>query len=433
MRYDLILAAGGRYNGYKSYESAAEQAHFEECWAWVQHLKPVSSMKKLGSVTLDITEAEATRLEKDPRVLSIAKARIVKANSVQLDASWNLTILSDSQVNTYEYANTGKGVICYIVDTGFTGTHDEFGDRFEMIYDAFPGVPIVDIHGITVGSVAGGKKYGVAKEVTLKNVRVLPASDQEDQVSYIAAGIDFILANHPANVPGIINLSLGYYAEEAEPYYLDDIAVLSAITDGFIVIAAAGNFGETASTYRPASLPGVICASAINEAVELPDWANYGPEVDILAPGELVHAYGYEGFTYVSGTSYSAPHISGIAAMYLERRADATQEEVRREIMQQSYKALATQQTIRADTTADVCKSNIKPRLQLDEGVSIATLVGAYRGKDLVIKPYTIVDGQIKYTGEIHVKKSTVVHAAGSYSQQATSIFATRLHAKELV
>jgi hypothetical protein len=120
----------------------------------------------------------------------------------------------------------------------------------------------------------------------------------------VAKGI-VLAANNGAN---IINLSLG--STGASPFLEPLIQQLHQ--NGDLVIAAAGNDGSP-ELYYPAAYPGVIAVTAAARPGQLAGYANYGPFVDLIAPGSGVVYYNNSAYL-VSGTSASAAFISGLAA-----------------------------------------------------------------------------------------------------------------------
>ncbi len=120
----------------------------------------------------------------------------------------------------------------------------------------------------------------------------------------VAKGI-YLAADGGAKV---INLSLG---SDGNSSFLERV-VREAISQGILVIAAAGNTPSVAPTY-PAAYPDVVAVTAGNNRGTIANYANRGDFVDVVAPGTTVVSYNGRTF-YVSGTSPAAAYISGLAA-----------------------------------------------------------------------------------------------------------------------
>ncbi len=114
----------------------------------------------------------------------------------------------------------------------------------------------------------------------------------------------------------VINLSLG------GPDYSTamDGAIQYANSLGSIVVAAAGNGGGSSYNY-PASYNGVISAASVDDQLVRSTFSQYNSMVDVAAPGEEIlttadwYTSGGNDYVFASGTSFSAPYVSGIAAL----------------------------------------------------------------------------------------------------------------------
>lgn len=215
---------------------------------------------------------------------------------------------------------TGQGVTVFLVDSGIRATHSEFGDRVRCGYNAIqPGAPCTDLHGhgTHVSGTVGGSVYGVAKEVDLVDVKVFD-DDGTGTMLGLLQGLDYIIEQARKLEHAVIaNLSLGGSYSTVLNNSID-----RATQQGVFVVVAAGNEGENACGHSPASANSAFTVGATGPSDTRSSNSNYGACVDIFAPGESIEsAYHYHdtATSRMSGTSMSAAHATGIAALYLER------------------------------------------------------------------------------------------------------------------
>ncbi|MCX7740352.1 MAG: S8 family serine peptidase [Meiothermus sp.] len=133
----------------------------------------------------------------------------------------------------------------------------------------------------------------------------------------------------------VINLSFGGEGTcpPGSPWYEATRRVLGL---GVVLVAAAGNQNRPAEGFEPASCPGVIAVGATDALNRRASYANYGPRVDLYAPGGMLSrdddndgqpdgllslgfSQGAPGYAYVQGTSFAAPLVGGAAALLLSR------------------------------------------------------------------------------------------------------------------
>jgi subtilisin family serine protease len=163
----------------------------------------------------------------------------------------------------------------------------------------------------------------------LMPVKFLDANGEGDTAG-AASAIDYAVANGAR----VINASWAVSVQSAALWG----ALRNAADHGVLVVAAAGNEGKSTSTSPrfPASydLPNVISVAATDERDRLADFSNYGPHVDMAAPGDSIYStvpkrMDASGYAFSSGTSMATPFVTGAAALYLARYPGSNNARVR--------------------------------------------------------------------------------------------------------
>ena len=240
-------------------------------------------------------------------------------------------------INMPDAWNLEKGkdtVIVAVVDDGISTSHPDITDRLIpgtdiAMGDNDPNYQPGDTwggHGLHVAGTIGATTdngIGVAG-VCWSGVQIMPVKVFADNSPFclfsdVSDGCLWAMS-HGADV---INMSLG--GSYPPPGFQDTVDTLVAA--GVVVVAAAGN--DSGPVGYPAAFDGVIAVSAVNRDGLLTYYSNFGPEIDIAAPGgEQLTAEsdgvlsttwedGQNIYAFFQGTSMASPHIAGVAALLL--------------------------------------------------------------------------------------------------------------------
>jgi len=153
---------------------------------------------------------------------------------------------------------------------------------------------------------------GVAPGVKIMDVRFLDSDNSfhgRDWRTFVKA-IDYAVDNGAR----IINLSI--YADGKPPHFFEQ-AIRRASQHGVIIVGITGNDGKPQVCY-PGKYDSIIAISATNLNDQLASFSNYGAEVVVAGPGDLITSLiPGGGPATMSGTSFAAPHVTGTLALIL--------------------------------------------------------------------------------------------------------------------
>jgi subtilisin family serine protease len=301
----------------------------------------------LNGFSARLPRAAATAMSHDPRVEYIeedtALSITAEHSTPQTFSFFGIDRMDQRDLplsETYVYTRRGSGVHVFVIDTGIRTTHKEFGTRANNFAD-FVGGPLNESHGTMVAGIVGARFKGVAKNAQIWSIRVC-FNGSNCPGSFVIQGLDMIVGNTQLR-PAVVNLSLGYALNQTGNLQAFEAAINRAIDNGITVVAGAGNGAVDAANITPARVPRVITVAASDKNDNRANYSNFGALVDLFAPGgrndvpnQFIPTTGFvsdtesEGFI---GTSAAAPHVAGLAALYLEFNPGATPAEVRNAIV----------------------------------------------------------------------------------------------------
>jgi subtilisin family serine protease len=280
-----------------------------------------------------LSEDAAKIVSRDPRVEFVEEDGRGFVTDTQFNAPWALDRIDQRNLplnGSYSYSRRGNGVTVYVLDSGIRTTHQEFGGRAsfaaDFVGDGQNGADC-EGHGTSVAAVAGGVTYGVAKNVSLKNVRVCDCFGI-CPTSAVISGVDWVTGNHAK--PAVANMSLA-----VSPSTALDKAVRKSLAAGVTYAVAAGNQNIDASMKSPARVTEIMTVGATD--ISDNRWqdnssvgSNFGTVLDLFAPGkDVLSAFAWADYPFntipsdtatlvQTGTSFASPHVAGAAAQYLE-------------------------------------------------------------------------------------------------------------------
>ena len=277
------------------------------------------------------TPAGAAVLAASPEVLAVEPDRMVSISDTQQNPPWGLDRIDQRALplsGTLTTPAALAGVQAYVVDTGVLAGHVDLAGRVApgfTVYDDGIGTRDCNGHGTHVAGTLAGTTLGVAKTATVIPVRAVDC-DGTAFVSDVLAGLDWVVAAHPAGTPAVLNMSLGGPANGVL-----DAAVAGAVSDGIVVVTAAGNAAVNACTESPARAPAALTVTASDIADQQASFSNVGACVDLYAPGVDILSASNSSATAVttlSGTSMASPHVAGAAAVLLSQQPSLTPAQV---------------------------------------------------------------------------------------------------------
>jgi serine protease AprX len=298
-------------------------------------------------------------LAANPSVESIVRDRTLRTPKAVTASTatpeWNITAINAPELWGIGY--TGAGVVVANMDTGVDPDHPDLKTRWRggsnswydpngqhaAPYDA--NGHGTQTMGVIVGGDVGGTSIGVAPGAKWIAVKIY---DDSDTTTYSIIHDAFQWLLNPdgikgtADAPDVVNMSWDLEAiNSCVPEFQADIDTLKAA--GITVAISAGNYGPNVSTsVSPANYSNAFAVGAVDETKNIRSFSSRGPSAcggatfpELVAPGYNIKTadLSFGGaipnpYAYVTGTSFSAPHVAGAMALLLGALPDLTPAEL---------------------------------------------------------------------------------------------------------
>jgi subtilisin family serine protease len=239
-----------------------------------------------------------------------------EAEALVLGATWGMVACK-----VPASSRSGAGIKVAVLDTGMDLGHPDFAGR-PVVSQQFVGQPVQDLNGHgthCIGTSCGPQspagstpRYGIGFRASIFAGKVLTNSGSGSMAG-VLNGMNWAIANRCQ----VISMSLGAQIG-VQPAYT--AAGNAALSNGLLIVAAAGNAGST--TGAPANSPLIMSVASLDKTLAPSSFSNFG-KVEIAAPGRDIFSSWPRPTRYktISGTSMATPHVAGCAALWAESSA----------------------------------------------------------------------------------------------------------------
>src|SRR3989344_2068565 len=292
--------------------------------------------------SVDKAKLENVSLEKEASRFKLAKVEgkiediegLIEDEDIEfLELDQDVGVLEDNipfnigkiKANTAWNLSKGAGVKVAVLDTGIA-SHPDLGiaGGYSVVSSDY-----LDSngHGTAVAGVIAALHndeglVGASPDVSLYSVKIMDGSTGD--LSNAISGIEWAIDNEM----DIVSMSFGF--SSYSQIFKDVLG--EAYSDGILLVAASGNEGTDNILY-PAKYASVIAVGATTANDELASFSSYGFEQELVAPGVTINSTSLgNSYSILSGTSMSAPHVAGVAALIKSFNHSLTNVEIRNKL-----------------------------------------------------------------------------------------------------
>lgn len=318
----------------------------------VTKVEKVLNQVKMIRASINEEQYKLLKANNNIDFINSSRKKMIIANEPTLNTTVQMPVfksywnLDDVKAPSYwKKGYLGKGIKVAVIDTGINAIPDltNVVKRVSFVKDN-PTTKSIDEsdpwdrgnfgegHGTSVAAVIGAQIggttfnheisdiIGVAPNVQLYSLKYADGT-RDGRIAEVVEAIDWSI-KHKMD---LINISSSVYENDPSLQKAIDLAVKS----GIIIVASAGNDGNYDKPTYPARYSNVIAVGSIGKDKKCSIFSNTGTSIDFTAPGDYVPSINSGGkFFYASGTSFAAPHVTGLLAILKERYPYSTASEL---------------------------------------------------------------------------------------------------------
>lgn len=303
---------------------------------------------------------------------------------------YNTANIDGNITETYSFSSwepkfSGNGKTVYLIDSGINEGHIEFANATITNLHSAYGTTFSDStgHGTSMAGLIVGENIGLARNSTIKNVKLFDQASGNISVGNVITALDAVLSDHNgSNVADVKVLCAPWTTAQNN---LIDSKIGEINNSNIVVVAAAGNSNDNVANYSPAGVTDIITVGAHDNEFVISEFTNtawdggsdatafpnYGAAVDIFTIGENVTTCSHLSsviYGRATGTSMSTALVAGGVAQYIEKHPGKSSNQIKDTLIAEGSLRGKMRLTLGSGTTGanlDLINESV---LQLDSG-----------------------------------------------------------------